>query len=54
MASEPVWDIVVGPNDGVEEVLQVEDQEPEDKRSGADIAIGEVPEHGRDDEERDE
>ena len=30
-AFEPLWDVVVRPKNGVEEVMQVEDEEPEDE-----------------------
>lgn len=54
IAFEPARNVVVRPEDGIEEVLQVEDQEPEDERGSADVAVGEVPEHWWDDKDGEE
>lgn len=49
--AEPAGGVVVAPEQGVDEVLQVQDQEPEDQAGGADVAVGGVPEHWGEDEE---
>ena len=45
----------MGPEEGVEEGLEVSEEEPEDEGGGADVAVGEVPEHrGRYEEDGEE
>lgn len=43
--------VVGGPEDDVDEVEEEQDDEPGDEGGGADVAVAEVPEHGREDEE---
>lgn len=51
LAVVPPGHVVVRPEDGVQEALKVEQQEPCDEAGGADVAVGEVPEHWGEDEE---
>jgi hypothetical protein len=44
-SAEPGGEVVVGPEEGVEGGLEVEEEEPEDEGGGADVAVCEVPEH---------
>lgn len=45
--SGPIVDVVCGPNDGIDEVAQVQEDGPDDQIASSDIAVFDVPDQRR-------
>ena len=50
-AGEPGGDVVVGPEEGVDEVHEIRDEDPEDEAAGGEVAVLDMPDEGREVEE---